>query len=74
MNPNALSHSTTLTTYSLFGWKDNALQKAMDADGCFAANCGGLKGQDIATANKCQIKKTVTENVDGCKSISPRNR
>jgi len=49
----------------VFGWKGDALQKAMDANGCFAADCGGLKSQDIATANKCDIKKTVQEDYDG---------
>jgi hypothetical protein len=39
----------------------------MDANGCFSANCGGLGGQDISVANKCQIKKTVKEDTEGCK-------
>ncbi|ORY16836.1 hypothetical protein BCR34DRAFT_475717 [Clohesyomyces aquaticus] len=51
----------------VFGWKGDALQKAMDDKGCFSAECGGLRGQDISVANKCQIKKTVLEDVDGCK-------
>ena len=38
----------------------------MDANGCFAADCGGLKGQDISAANKCDIKKTVQEDYDSC--------
>ena len=38
----------------------------MDANGCFSATCGNLKSQDISTANKCVIKKTVREDVDGC--------
>jgi hypothetical protein len=50
----------------VFGWKDDALQKAMDANGCFSATCGGLKTQDIGTANKCVIKKTVQEDTEGC--------
>lgn len=50
----------------VFGWKGDALQKAMDvANGCFSATCGGLKSQDISVANKCQIKKSVHEDVDG---------
>ncbi|KAK4212768.1 hypothetical protein QBC37DRAFT_465115 [Rhypophila decipiens] len=49
----------------VFGWKGDALQRAMDANGCFSATCGNLKSQDIATANKCTIKKTVREDVDG---------
>ncbi|KAK4653465.1 hypothetical protein QC762_0083870 [Podospora pseudocomata] len=49
----------------VFGWKGDALQRAMDANGCFSATCGNQKSQDIATANKCQIKKTVREDVEG---------
>jgi len=52
----------------VFGWKGDALQKAMDDKGCFSATCGGLRSQDITTANKCTIPKTVVEDVDGCKS------
>jgi hypothetical protein len=55
----------------VFGWKDDALQKAMDDRGCFSAVCGGLKTQDISVANKCVIPKTVKEDVDGCKSHAP---
>lgn len=51
----------------MFGWKNDALQKAMDDNGCFSATCGGLKSQDITIAKKCTIKKTVNEEVDGCK-------
>lgn len=52
----------------VFGWKGDALQKAMDANGCFSATCGNLKSQDISTANKCVISKTIREDVDGCES------
>jgi len=40
----------------------------MDDKGCFSATCGGLRSQDITTANMCTIPKTVVEDVDGCKS------
>lgn len=50
----------------VFGWKDDALQKAMDANGCFSATCGNLKSQDIGNANKCVISKSVREDVEGC--------
>lgn len=53
----------------VFGWKDDSLQKAMDANGCFSANCGGLKGQEISVANSCQIKKTVKEDTEGCRLL-----
>ena len=57
----------------VFGWKGDALQKAMDANGCFSATCGNLKSQDISVANKCVIKKTVAEDVEGCES-TPRSK
>ena len=56
----------------VFGWKGDALQRAMDvANGCFAADCGNQKTQTIANANKCVISKKVHEDVDGCKSPPP---
>ena len=54
----------------VFGWKGDALQRAMDANGCFSAVCGNQKTQDIAVAKKCTIRKTVDEDVDGCKFIT----
>jgi hypothetical protein len=51
----------------VFGWKGDALQRAMDDNGCFSAVCGNQKTQDITAANRCTIPKTVTEDVDGCK-------
>lgn len=51
----------------MFGWKGDALQRAMDDNGCFSATCGKQKSQDISAAKKCTIKKTVQEDVDGCK-------
>lgn len=53
----------------VFGWKDDALQRAMDDQGCFSATCGNQKSQDISEAQKCTIEKTVLEDVDGCKSV-----
>ncbi|KAF1998133.1 hypothetical protein P154DRAFT_439693 [Amniculicola lignicola CBS 123094] len=49
----------------VFGWKGDALQRAMDDNGCFSATCGKQKSQDIAEALKCKIKKTVIEDTDG---------
>jgi hypothetical protein len=55
----------------VFGWKGDALQRAMDVpNGCFAADCGNQKTQSIESANRCQITKKVKEEVDGCKSCS----
>jgi len=49
----------------VFGWKGDALQKAMDG-GCFGSKCAGLNVQDFATANKCGVQQLVKENVEGC--------
>ncbi|KAK3994461.1 hypothetical protein QBC44DRAFT_262165 [Cladorrhinum sp. PSN332] len=49
----------------VFGWKDDALQRAMDDNGCFSATCGRQKSQDISAANKCAIQKTIREDVEG---------
>jgi len=50
----------------VFGWKGDALQRAMNA-GC-GVSCPTLKTQSMAKANNCQQKKRLTENYDGCKS------
>ena len=47
------------------GWKGDALQRAMDSTAQVSNN---LKTQTVAEANKCAIKNTVTEPIDGCKS------
>lgn len=54
----------------IFGWKDDSLQRAMDAN-CFGANCKELKSQSFTEANKCTIPKTVQEDVDGWTSSIP---
>lgn len=51
----------------VFGWKDDALQKAMDSN-C-NINCPQLKTQSIAVGNKCAVGKVVDEKVDGCKLL-----
>ena len=51
----------------VFGWKGDALQRAMDANGGFSATLGNQRSQDITAANNCIIPKTVKEDVDGCK-------
>lgn len=48
---------------AVFGWKDDSLQKAMDAN-C-NVNCPQLKTQSIAVGNKCAQNQKVDENVDG---------
>ncbi|KAF2635085.1 hypothetical protein P280DRAFT_523554 [Massarina eburnea CBS 473.64] len=47
----------------VFGWKGDALQKAMDTN-C-NINCPALKTQSIATGNKCAQSQKVKEDVDG---------
>ncbi|RDL40252.1 Uncharacterized protein BP5553_00231 [Venustampulla echinocandica] len=49
----------------VFGWKGDALQKAMDTSGCFGASCANLKSQVIDTAKSCAVKPVVQENVEG---------
>jgi hypothetical protein len=53
----------------LFGWKDDSLQKAMDSNCMFNACENGkpLKSQNVAAMNKCVVKPSTTENLDGCK-------
>ncbi|KAK8065836.1 hypothetical protein PG997_012583 [Apiospora hydei] len=53
----------------VFGWKDDALQRLMDA--ACVVNCptAHAKTQSTAAMNKCAKEKTVTEDIDGCKSI-----
>jgi hypothetical protein len=47
----------------LFGWKGDALQRAMDSSSLTST---GLKTQSVDQANKCAIKSTVNEDIDGC--------
>lgn len=49
----------------VFGWKDDSLQRAMDAHTYVLAPM--LKTQSIAQQNKCTVKEMVKENFDGCK-------
>ncbi|KAI0150606.1 hypothetical protein GGR57DRAFT_493103 [Xylariaceae sp. FL1272] len=54
----------------VFGWKGDALQRAMDANcnsDLFAnqINCNTLKTQSLADANKCTVSRSVDENLDG---------
>lgn len=47
----------------VFGWKDDALQKAMSSN-C-NINCPQLRSQTIAAGNKCSVPKRVKEDTDG---------
>jgi len=47
----------------VFGWKDDSLQKAMDAHTYVSAPT--LKTQGVAQQNKCTVPDMVKENLDG---------
>lgn len=49
----------------VFGWKEDALQRAMDAN-C-NVGCPTLQSQPIQQGNECQVKQKVEEDIDGCK-------
>ena len=49
----------------MFGWKGDALQRAMDAR-C-NVGCPLLRTQSYEVANKCTQEPKVAENIDGCK-------
>ncbi len=51
----------------LFGWKGDALQRAMEKSECFYDGCGAITKQAMSTANKCTVKDMVGDNIDGCK-------
>ena len=53
----------------VFGWKGDALQKAMDTSGCMGAKCASLKTQAIDSGKKCAVPSVVQEDHDGCKFL-----
>ncbi|OTB02435.1 hypothetical protein M426DRAFT_62373 [Hypoxylon sp. CI-4A] len=52
----------------VFGWKGDALQRAMDSDCMFQGceNGNPLKSQGVEEMNACKVESTVTEDIDGC--------
>jgi len=55
----------------MFGWKGDALQRAMDKSECFYDGCGSIKKQAMTTANQCTVKDMVGEEVDGWLTTIP---
>jgi hypothetical protein len=53
----------------IFGWKEGALQKAMDQR-CYGNTCAGLTTQKADVSTKCAVGQTVKEPVDECKLSS----
>jgi hypothetical protein len=49
----------------VFGWKDDSLQRAMDAR-CTGDVCSVLESQTTEKAMECTIPRTVEEDIDGC--------
>ncbi|KAJ0106990.1 hypothetical protein J7T55_011085 [Diaporthe amygdali] len=51
----------------VFGWKGDALQRAMDSNCMFQGceNGNPLKSQSVAQMNACSAKKQVNEDIDG---------
>jgi hypothetical protein len=49
----------------VFGWKGDALQKAMDTSGCMGAKCGPLQTQGLSAAQACSVRTLVHENHEG---------
>jgi hypothetical protein len=56
----------------VFGWKEGALQKAMDQR-CFGNSCKGLQTQEASDSTNCAVAQTVKEPVNDCMSVSSTN-
>ncbi|KAF6751881.1 hypothetical protein DFP72DRAFT_467668 [Ephemerocybe angulata] len=55
----------------VFGWKGDALQRAMDTCTSYGGPCPTLKTQTIEEANKCMQRSRVREPIDGALAALP---
>jgi hypothetical protein len=55
----------------MFGWKGDALQRAMNKSECFYDGCGSLTKQAMNKASQCTVKDMVGEQTDGWLSKLP---
>jgi hypothetical protein len=55
----------------MFGWKGDALERAMAKSECFYDGCGSITKQPMATANQCTVPDMVGEVTDGCTFETP---
>ncbi|KAI0161314.1 hypothetical protein GGR57DRAFT_518480 [Xylariaceae sp. FL1272] len=49
----------------MFGWKGDALQKAMDKSECFYDGCGSIKKQQMSVGTTCKVPDMIGEPIDG---------
>lgn len=54
----------------VFGWRGDALQRAMDAR-CNGDSCTALESQSPEEAMECTIPRTVNEDIDSCEITQP---
>lgn len=53
----------------VFGWKGDALQRAMDGGPCQGAACANLKVLTNDVAKRCSVPRRYPEDYEGCKLL-----